>query len=297
MGAPWRPACESDRTRRAGVVRRRRARALAACRSTSRSGPSGCATAGWCACSRRRPPRSCAGSSASSAPSERPGARPAACRPMRRSSPRPVSMSRVSSRSGSLAACPRRTRRPTSTATPLMERCIGGARPLRRHDDRRVERLDRDALQLDPRAARARGRPSQHRVLRALRLRHGAPRHDQRVLDGGLGGGLQHEPRDAAPRHRQVDRARPRQDPLDARRSSARRYRFLISGYPPFLKHLLDEGERRGFPWADYEIHGLVGGEGMTEELRDLSCSSASCRCTRATARPTSRSAWPASRR
>ena len=47
-------------------------------------------------------------------------------------------------------------------------------------------------------------------------------------------------------------------------------YRFLISGYPPFLKHLLDEGERRGFPWADYELHALVGGEGMTEELRDL---------------------------
>ena len=47
-------------------------------------------------------------------------------------------------------------------------------------------------------------------------------------------------------------------------------YRFLISGYPPFLKHLLDEGDRRGFPWADYEVHGLVGGEGMTEELRDL---------------------------
>ena len=53
-------------------------------------------------------------------------------------------------------------------------------------------------------------------------------------------------------------------------RSSARRYRFLISGYPPFLKHLIDEGERRGFPWADYEIHGLVGGEGMTEGLRDI---------------------------
>ena len=47
-------------------------------------------------------------------------------------------------------------------------------------------------------------------------------------------------------------------------------YRFLISGYPPFLKHLLDEGERRGFPWTDYELHALVGGEGMTEELRDL---------------------------
>ena len=48
------------------------------------------------------------------------------------------------------------------------------------------------------------------------------------------------------------------------------KHRYLISGYPPFLKHLLDEGERRGFPWADYEIHGLVGGEGMTEELRDV---------------------------
>ena len=47
-------------------------------------------------------------------------------------------------------------------------------------------------------------------------------------------------------------------------------YRFLISGYPPFLKHVLDEGERRGFPWAEYRIHALVGGEGMTEELRDV---------------------------
>ena len=47
-------------------------------------------------------------------------------------------------------------------------------------------------------------------------------------------------------------------------------HRFLISGYPPFLKHLLDEGERRGFPWADFELHALVGGEGMTESLRDV---------------------------
>jgi len=47
-------------------------------------------------------------------------------------------------------------------------------------------------------------------------------------------------------------------------------YRYLISGYPPFLKHLIDEGVHRGFPWADYELHALVGGEGMTEELRDV---------------------------
>jgi phenylacetate-CoA ligase len=47
-------------------------------------------------------------------------------------------------------------------------------------------------------------------------------------------------------------------------------YRYMIAGYPPFVKHLLDEGVRRGFPWSDYELHALVGGEGMTEELRDV---------------------------
>jgi phenylacetate-CoA ligase len=46
-------------------------------------------------------------------------------------------------------------------------------------------------------------------------------------------------------------------------------YRFLVAGYPPFLKHLIDEGVRRGFPWSAYQLHALVGGEGMTEELRD----------------------------
>ena len=45
--------------------------------------------------------------------------------------------------------------------------------------------------------------------------------------------------------------------------------RYLICGYPPFLKHLLDEGDREGFPWADYRLCALVGGEGMAEELRD----------------------------
>jgi phenylacetate-CoA ligase len=46
-------------------------------------------------------------------------------------------------------------------------------------------------------------------------------------------------------------------------------YRFLISGYPPFLKFLLDEGAQRSFPWSDYRLYALVGGEGMSEELRD----------------------------
>ena len=47
-------------------------------------------------------------------------------------------------------------------------------------------------------------------------------------------------------------------------------YRYLIAGYPPFVKHLLDEGTRRDSRGSDYELHALVGGEGMTEELRDV---------------------------
>ena len=46
-------------------------------------------------------------------------------------------------------------------------------------------------------------------------------------------------------------------------------YRFTICGYPPFLKRMLDVGDAEGFPWDDYELHGLVGGEGMAEGLRD----------------------------
>lgn len=46
------------------------------------------------------------------------------------------------------------------------------------------------------------------------------------------------------------------------------RHTYIITGYPPFLKRLIDEGERRGFPWAAYRLFGLVGGEGMSEGLR-----------------------------
>ncbi|MBF0122173.1 MAG: phenylacetate--CoA ligase family protein [Candidatus Omnitrophica bacterium] len=47
------------------------------------------------------------------------------------------------------------------------------------------------------------------------------------------------------------------------------KYPYILNGYPPFLKYLMDEGEKRGFKWKDYRIHILVGGEGMSEGLRD----------------------------
>ena len=44
---------------------------------------------------------------------------------------------------------------------------------------------------------------------------------------------------------------------------------YIVTAYPPFLKHLRDLLDAEGFPWARYRLSGLVGGEGMTEALRD----------------------------
>ena len=44
---------------------------------------------------------------------------------------------------------------------------------------------------------------------------------------------------------------------------------YIVTAYPPFLKHLRDLLDAEGFPWDRYRISGLVGGEGMTEALRD----------------------------
>jgi phenylacetate-CoA ligase len=47
------------------------------------------------------------------------------------------------------------------------------------------------------------------------------------------------------------------------------RYTYLLSGYPPFLKYLIDTAEAEGFPIEDYRLYALPGGEGMSEGLRD----------------------------
>ncbi len=45
-------------------------------------------------------------------------------------------------------------------------------------------------------------------------------------------------------------------------------YQYLITGYPPFLKHLLDCAGVQGFDWSGYRLVAMVGGEGMSECLR-----------------------------
>ena len=44
---------------------------------------------------------------------------------------------------------------------------------------------------------------------------------------------------------------------------------YLITAYPPFLKRLCDQMDASNFPWGLYTLYGMVGGEGMTEVLRD----------------------------
>jgi len=44
---------------------------------------------------------------------------------------------------------------------------------------------------------------------------------------------------------------------------------YLITAYPPFLKHVVDTLDARGFDWERTRVYGAVGGEGMTEALRD----------------------------
>lgn len=46
------------------------------------------------------------------------------------------------------------------------------------------------------------------------------------------------------------------------------RFGYFLAGYPPFLKNVVDEMLKRNFPISKYELHGLVGGEAISEELR-----------------------------
>jgi phenylacetate-CoA ligase len=46
------------------------------------------------------------------------------------------------------------------------------------------------------------------------------------------------------------------------------RYTYVITGYPPFLRELLEFGDGAGFDWTRFRMFGVVGGEGMSELLR-----------------------------
>ena len=47
------------------------------------------------------------------------------------------------------------------------------------------------------------------------------------------------------------------------------KYQYLICGYPPFLKELVDASKIQRFPLKKFKLNALCGGEGMSEGLRD----------------------------
>lgn len=56
---------------------------------------------------------------------------------------------------------------------------------------------------------------------------------------------------------------------LDTMEHFGPKYRYLITAYPPFLKHLVDRMAQEPERWRKYHLNAFVGGESMTEGLRD----------------------------
>jgi phenylacetate-CoA ligase len=46
-------------------------------------------------------------------------------------------------------------------------------------------------------------------------------------------------------------------------------FSYIICGYPPFIKHLCEEMKKRGLDFEAYRLFAIVGGESMTEAMRD----------------------------
>lgn len=56
---------------------------------------------------------------------------------------------------------------------------------------------------------------------------------------------------------------------LDTMRHFGPDFTYLIAAYPPFLKHLADRIDAAGLDFDNFRLNGFVGGEAMTEGLRD----------------------------
>lgn len=53
---------------------------------------------------------------------------------------------------------------------------------------------------------------------------------------------------------------------LDTMKSFGKGYHYVVMGYPPFLKSLIDDND---FDWESYKVDAIYGGEAITEQLRD----------------------------
>jgi len=56
----------------------------------------------------------------------------------------------------------------------------------------------------------------------------------------------------------------------DAAKTVSKDHPIVVAGYPPHLKEVVDLAIKEGFPLEKYNIIGIVGGEAMSENQRDL---------------------------
>lgn len=57
---------------------------------------------------------------------------------------------------------------------------------------------------------------------------------------------------------------------IDTIRTLGKDNEYIICGYPPFTKEIIDYGEEQGLNWSDYRVNLVTGGEGFSEGWRDF---------------------------
>lgn len=57
---------------------------------------------------------------------------------------------------------------------------------------------------------------------------------------------------------------------IDTIKTLGTSYEYVICGYPPFTKEVIDYGESVGVQWSDYRVNIVTGGEGFSEGWRDF---------------------------
>ena len=148
------------------------------------------------------------------------------------------------------------------------ERCRDGRIPDRRHARRRVGRVVRQAVQLAALGEELQQRAPEHGQLGAVHVPYPAALRDQRVLDGRLGDRHEHGHRAGA--GRMVKSTGPDLEKIvDTLERLRRRLRLPdrgVSAVPQARRRRLDASPASTGSDA---LYGLVGGEGMTEAMRD----------------------------
>jgi len=60
------------------------------------------------------------------------------------------------------------------------------------------------------------------------------------------------------------------QESLKTVKNLGKKYdQIVIAGYPPFVKDVIEGGEKEGISWSEHKVKFLCGGEGFSEQWRD----------------------------